>query len=348
MMARVKHLAPLYAGLIVVAAGCGSNTAGAAESDAPRAVRIVAVEDEVVSRPIEAAGTLGPRQEITLAFKVPGVIASVRVDEGQTVSAGQVLAALDLVEIDAGVTRARATADDAERDFERARRLYADSVVTLAQLEDDEARRDMARADLESARVNRRYSVLVAPAAGVILQRRAEDGETVGAGTPVVVLGSRARGSVVRAGLADRDAVRVRIGDRATVQFDALEGRTFSGVVREIAAAAEPATGTFQVEIGVDGADNLGAGLVGRVEIVPRDAATYRMLPIEALLEADGKTATVFALAPGRVSAERRTVRIAFLAGDLVAIAAGLDGVEAVVTDGAAYLRDGENVRVVQ
>ncbi len=69
-------------------------------------------------------------------------------------------------------------------------------------------------------------------------------------------------------------------------------------------------------------------------------------MPIDALLEADGDVATVFVPSADGLRAERRTVTIAFLAGDRAAIAGGLDGVRAVVTDGAAYLDDGEPIRV--
>lgn len=344
-MTRILQTAPV---VVLALAACRGGAADTREVDAPRTVRAVAVAEEVVVRPIEATGTLGPKDEITLAFKIGGVIESVRVDEGESVGAGAVLASLDLREIDAAVARARASATDAERDLERTRRLYTDSVVPLAQLEDAEARSEVAAADLEGAQVNRRYAVIQAPADGVILRRRAEAGETVSPGTPVLELGSRKRGTVVRVGLADRDVVRVRIGDRATVQFDAYPDRVFEGEVREIAAAAEAGTGTFAVEIALADATGLSSGLVGRVEIEPRGGTAYSIVPIEALLEADGNGATVFALSPDGSTVERRAVRIAFLNGDRVAVANGLDGVRRVVTDGAAYLQDGEYVRVVQ
>ena len=69
-------------------------------------------------------------------------------------------------------------------------------------------------------------------------------------------------------------------------------------------------------------------------------------MPIDAVLEADGSRATVFTLSADGTHAERRAVRIAFLAGDRVAVVSGLEGARSVVTDGAAYLDDGSAVRV--
>jgi membrane fusion protein, multidrug efflux system len=329
-------------------AGCARG--GAAAPDAREktlvAVRVGRVAFELVTRPVTATGTLGPKEEVPLSFKVGGVIAQMRVDEGQSVRAGDTLALLDLSEIDAAVVRARSAADKAERDLTRAQRLYRDSVATLEQAQNAETGRDVARAELETATFNRRYAIIVAPASGVILKRSAEPGELVQAGVPILKLGSHARGVVVRAGLADRDEVRVRLGDRAVVRFDAFPGQTFEGSVTELAGASDPMTGTYDVEVTIPAAARLASGLVGQVEIRP--AATHRvaLIPIESLLEADGSHATVVAVSADGRRAERRSVTIAFLTGDRVAVTSGLEGVTTVVTDGAAYLDDGATLRI--
>jgi len=328
--------------------GTGAEPPPAAAS-APIPVRVAAVTEEVVAPPVTATGTLGPKEEIALGFKVGGVISRIAVDAGATVAAGQLLAALDPREIDAAVTRAESAAEKAERDLARARRLYTDSVFTLSQFQDAETGAKVAQADLTTARFNRRYAAIVAPAAGVILSRKAEPGELVSPGATILVLGSRARGSVVRAGLADRDVVRITPGDSAVVRFDALPGKALAGRVTEIAAAAEPGTGAYPVEIALPaaGADRLASGMVAQVEIRPAAGRRTTLVPIEAVLEADGQTGTVYALSADRTRAERRSVVIAFLSGGRVAIAHGLEGVSLVITDGAAYLRDSAKVKVL-
>jgi RND family efflux transporter MFP subunit len=270
------------------------------------------------------------------------------VDEGDAVRAGQTLASLDLREIDAALARARSGAAKAERDLDRARRLYADSVVALAEFQDSETAHEVAQADLETAAVNRRYAVIVAPANGVVLRRAAEPGENISAGATVLVVGSRGarHGHVLEIGLADRDAVSVRKDDPAVARFDALPGREFAGRVARIGAAANPVTGTYEVEIALDDAGALAAGLVGRVAVRPARGAPAKLIPIEAVLEADGTEATVYALSADGTRAERRRVTVAFIEGDRVAVAGGLEGVSRVLTDGAAYLDNGAAVRV--
>jgi len=336
----------LHLALAIAACRGASGESAKSAAPAPTMVRVAPVSQEIVARPVSATGTLGPKEEIALSFKIGGVVNRVRVDAGATVRAGDLLAALDLSEIDATVTRAQRAAEKADRDQARAQRLYGDSVFTLAQLQDATTGADVARADLATALFNRRYAVIVAPAGGVILERRAEPGELVTAGTTVLVFGSRARGSVVRVGLADRDVVRIRRGDRAVVRFDALADREFAGRVTEIAAAAEPGTGTYGVEIALPEASGLASGLVGQVEIQPSTGRSTTLVPVEAVLEADDTEATVYALSEDGTRAERRRVTVAFIAGDRVAVDRGLEGVAAVITDGAAYLNDGSAVRV--
>jgi membrane fusion protein, multidrug efflux system len=333
---------------IALTACSGSDTQQVAKNVIvlPIAVRAVPVTDTILSRPIVATGTVAPKDEITLSFKVGGVIARVAVDPGDAVRAGQTLATLNLREVNAAFIKARSSATKADRDLARAQRLYTDSVVTLAQFQDAATAAEVAHADQDAAAFNRRYAAIVAPSSGTVLRRSAEPGETVDPGTTVLVLGSQARGNVVEVGLADRDVVSVRKGDPAVARFDALPGKEFRGRVTQIAGVADEGTGAYGVEITLGDGGHLVAGLVGQVEIRPGIGAPAMLVPIEALLEADGDEATVFALSRDSTRAERRRVTVAFIAGSNVAVTGGLQGAAAVLTDGAAYLDDGVAVKV--
>jgi multidrug efflux system membrane fusion protein len=311
-------------------------------------VKLAPVTVERTAMPVTASGTLGAKEEIALSFKTGGVVARVFVDAGQTVHAGQQLAALDLGEIEPALTRARTMAEKAARDYQRIERLYADSVVSVSQWEDAKSARDAAQAEYEAAQFNRARAVITAPADGVILRRTAESGEVVSPGTPVLTLGSRAKGQVLRVGLADRDVVRLGLGDPATVRFDALPDRVFEGRVSEIGASADASTGTYGIEIALSAAAPLASGLVGSAEIRPRAQSPVALVPVEALLEANGSDASVFTLSGDGRTAERRLVRIAFLSGERVAIRSGLEGVSTVITEGAARLSAGDRVMVTR
>ncbi|HTE45177.1 MAG TPA: efflux RND transporter periplasmic adaptor subunit [Gemmatimonadaceae bacterium] len=344
-------------GLIVsslVTVGCGHEARGAApdtKADVP--VRVASVA-EAGAASISATGTLGAKDEIPLAFKIGGVVSSVSVDEGARVRAGEPLAALDLREIDAGVAKATVGAEKTRRDAARVERLYHDSVATLVQWQDAQSARDAADADLRTARVNREFAVIAAPSDGVILRRTANAGAQVSPGTQILLFGSAARGAVLRVGLADRDAVRVRDGDAAVVTFDAYAGREFSGRVRQVGASADSRTGTYAVEVAVANGESLPSGLVGRVRIAVRPAAGGRAheadagvvaIPAEALVEGAGDRGVVFAFDAPEHRALRRQVTLVGVDGERVLVR-GLSGVTQVITAGAAWLKDSTRVEI--
>ena len=126
--------APFAMTLLVVVA-CGDASGASAHADVtppPTPVRIASVS-AIGAASVTASGTLGAKDEVPLAFKMGGVVSRIAVDAGDRVAAGQVLAELDLREIDAAVAKATAAVEKARRDAARVERLYKDSVATLAQ-----------------------------------------------------------------------------------------------------------------------------------------------------------------------------------------------------------------------
>jgi RND family efflux transporter MFP subunit len=336
----------------LVVAGCGADARGepvhASDPD-PIPIRTAAVVAKSAAVPVRATGVVGPEDEVQLSFKMSGVISAIEVDEGATVRPGETLATLDLSEIDAHVDKARSALTKAERDLARAQALYADSVATLEQLQDAATSAEIAAANLRAATFNHRYATIIAPMHGVILQRNLEAGEMVQPGQTVLVLGGTSGGYVLRVALADRAAVRIREGDPAEIHFEALPERSFRGRVSQMAAAADPRTGTYEVEVAIEGSTQLlAAGLIGRLEIHPSSVERIHLIPVEALMEADGEQGVVYTVTPDDARARRLEVSIGFLQGQQVAVQSGLDGVSAVVTDGVAYLTDGAAVRRVR
>jgi RND family efflux transporter MFP subunit len=334
--------------LALVAACSPDDRAPDAEETPAIPVRVVAPVMRTALPPIELTGTLGAKEEIPLAFKLGGVVARVNAEVGATVREGTVLAELSLTEIASQVSAAREGRDKAQRDLTRARALYADSVATLAQVEDASTQLEVAEAQLRAAEFNRQYAVIRAPAAGVIQRRQVEAGQLVAPGVPVFVLRTDRRGLVLRAAAADRDAVRLAVGDRATVRFDAWPGDSFGARVENVGVAASPQTGTYEVELSVDPASRpLTAGLIGRASVTVRSREAMAFVPATALIEVDGEWASIFVVAPDGATVRRLRVRVAFLDGGMAALAGGeRDTAMRVVTAGASRLRDGDRVTV--
>lgn len=329
----------------------------------PQAAAIKAVPVEVVSahyaeyaKAIRISGLLENKSEQSLGFKVPGLVSHVYVDEGQFVKKGQLLASLDLEEIDAEVAKAKSVLANAQRNLERFQSLQGQNALSMDQLQSAQTRMEIAQSDLTVATFNRRYAVIKAPAAGRILNRALEPNELVKAGQPVFVFASKKTGWILSTGIIDKDIVRTQLGDTAELYFDAYPNQLFPATVSEVAARADAATQTFKIELrltgiskntvsGKRGAQNLLAGFVGHGRIYPSQKESLVLLPLTALLRADGKQAEVYVL-DEYDQAHMRLVDVAFIEGSRMAVRAGIQEGERIVIQGAPYLSEGRSVAV--
>ena len=148
----------------------------------------------------------------------------------------------------------------------------------------------------------------------------------------------------------DREIVNVKLGDKGEIRMDAFPGQLMTGTVVEVASAADERTGMFPIEVRFDSPPpRLVSGLVARLRLEPESSApplTY--VPMAALVEGDGDRASVFVLdsSKAQATANKREVRVAFITADSIALESGLEAGEAVITDGALFLENGEAVEV--
>lgn len=315
----------------------------------PTPVRVQAATTGPATPTLTTSGVVATKDEMRLSFKLGGVIKAIHVEEGDTVHVGQRLAEIELTEVDSQLEEARQLADKAQRDLERGERLYRDDhVISLAQLDDLRTQAATRQAQLKSAQFNRGLSVIVAQHEGTVLRKLAEAHELVPAGQPVLVVGAHDRGYVVRAALADREVVQLKLGDPAEIRMDAYPDRVISGTLTMIANAADEKSGLFPVEVRFDSQPvALASGLVAKLNVHPASAraSSLTYVPIDAVVEGDHDRASVFVIEGDR--ARRRAVRVAFIAPQAVALAEGLAPGENVVTDGALYLEDNERIEKV-
>jgi len=339
--------ASLLLSVMVTLAAC--NKAGSTTStSSARAVEAATVRAGTVSERLRIVGVLAPKDEVRLSFKTGGVIEAITVEEGSVVRRGQVLASLRSTEVDAQVRQAREAAEKAQRDLIRGRALLADEVATREQVEDLSTLAESARAGLSAAIFNARYARIEAPGDGVVLRKLAQANELIQAGQPVLSVSSLDRGWIVRGSFADRDVVRVRRGDSAEVTLDAFPGRKFAGRVQEVGSSADPQTGTFNVEFRIDPAGAaFASGMVAKLAMnrAPVGASSLPVVPLTALIAANGDEAYVFTL-NGDI-AQRRTVRLGAMDALHATVLDGIAVGERLVTEGAAYLNDGDHIRVV-
>jgi len=338
-MRQKAHFISVFA-LAVLLAGCGGANGDAEPSQATEQPLVQVVEAASLSAPgaVQTSGLVGYKREADLSFNAPGVVATLHVDAGDVVRRGQRLATLRRTSVGSNADEAALARANAERDLARTQELFERGFVSEARLED-------ARLAVERARDS---SVLTAPADGIVLRRRVDPAQSVAAGTPIVAFGETGSGIVVRAPVASGSAARVRVGDAALVRISDLGGEARQGRVARIAGQGDSGTGAFEIEIEVANSEGLRSGMVAVVEIAAvAGPATENaiIVPALALLDARADQGTVFVIDAEGV-ARRRSVRTAGVTQNGVLIVEGLNPGERVVSAGAAYVRDGEPVRI--
>lgn len=358
MVTRVRCAVALAAALSSAALLGGCTRAEESKPEEIRPVRVMKVGESAAFQAAEFAGEVKPRHEIRLSFRVPGKIVERLVEVGSRVRAGQAIARLDAADLvlASASAKAQAAALETERklaaaDLQRYRELRARNFISQAEfdrrasaLEAAQARHEAALAAHRQASNQAAYAVLVADAAGVVTAIEAEAGQVVAAGQTVARL---ARNGEVEVAFAVPESRRelVEKAESLTVTLNALPGRTWSARLRELSPAADPVTRTYAVRATFQqpGAD-VELGMSARVALRAPGGGAQIALPLAAL-HARGDKPQVYVVDGGTVRAQE--VRTAGVSNERVAIASGLKAGDLVVTAGAALLRPGQRVRVL-
>jgi RND family efflux transporter MFP subunit len=331
---------------LLALAACGSQETAAPTADGGLAVTVAAARTPDGGSRIIASGTLERERSMTLSFRIPGVLNRLTVDSGDKVQAGHVIAEVDATQVDARMAQAQADLVKAERDLARDKPLAAQGWISAARLADRETTVAQARAASKNAGFDRRWAALRAPATGVVLQRHAQSGEVVQAGTPIVTIADERSGLVLRASLSDKERVKVQLGQAAQVRFGALGTEVISGTVTQLDAAADTRTGAFVAEIRVPNDARLRTGFIGEatLDIGNGDAASNAVrVPAEAVFEVTQGQGFVYAVSADGKRARKQQVQFLGFDGDDVLLR-GLTAGQQVVTAGGGFITDGARI----
>jgi len=343
----MKTLTKLFTPILVlgIISSCADEKAPIV-NDEKIIVKTVQVTEETVVEPVHSVGKVYSKSEAKLGFKTGGIIKDIFVDEGQVVRKGQVLAVLNLSEIDARLNQAKLGHEKAQRDYNRATNLYKDSVVTLEQLENVRTQLEYAKSSLEIANFNHKYSKIIAPENGKILKRLAEQNELINSGYPVFVFGSSDDDWVVRANIPEGEIFRLNEKDKAKVKLDAYPDRIISAEITEIGNSADPYTGTYEIELTIKDRDiKLASGLFARFDIFPSKTKIYDVIPVNALVEANEKEGFVYKV-HNTNKIVREKVYIHNIQNQSLYVQSGLIKGDLIVTEGASYINSNSKIEI--
>jgi len=356
--------------LIAALAGCRQ-----AEPPAdlpPRAIQWQRVSDSLAGDQRVISGIVTAVDDTRLAFEVNGTVQTVEVDLGDAVEQGQVLARLDpepleLTVRDAEAALAETLALQAHARSTLERYIEAGAAVAKQEVDRAQAVRDSresqheaAQARLNLARRDLRLSVLEAPFRGTISLREVDPAMRVAAGEVVFELDSKESGMRVEVQMPETLIARVRQGDAVRVGFPSigdprfdLGDESFEAVVAEVGTRAG-AGNAFPVRADLsDPPPGLRSGMTAEVTFsIPRESdelGGHRgfMIPLAAAVaEADDRF-SVFVFDPESSTVTKRPIRIGGVGGNDVAVLEGLRKDEIIATAGVSFLRDGEQVTLL-
>jgi RND family efflux transporter MFP subunit len=346
----------------IALAGCDARRAEEAAAPAPPEP-VIEVQTQRVGRGslaqrVTVPGSLLARRQSQIGAEVRGRILRIHVAVGDRVEAGQPLFEIDpepyraaLRQAEAGLDLARSERSQLESDLRRTRELHKEHVISEQQIERQESALQVARArergaqeQVALARQEVDRTAVVAPYAGSIAERLADEGTTalVTPQTIVLVLQETAE-LEARAAVPESERANVRVGDRALVHTEGLAGPIETSL-SAVSDTIDPATRTYLVKARVPNALHaLRAGVFARVEILAAPKSDVLVVPRDAIRTEEGET-RVLALRDGR--AQPVAVQLGISTEEMAEVTAGIaEGDEIVVGESARTLAPGMRVR---
>jgi membrane fusion protein, multidrug efflux system len=324
-----------------------------------RAVRTLTVSQQSAGSSIDYAGEVKARAESRLSFRVAGKMVTRPVDLGDTVKTGQVLASLDPMDLrlgqqaaSSGLEAARVNAEQANADLKRFKELREQGFISAAELDRRDSTFQAAQAQYLQARAQAsvqsnqaRYTTLVSDVKGVVTAIEADPGAVLAAGAPVLRVAPD----------GPRDVV-FSVPEQQAGQLRALEGKpgllqvrlwgaadaAVPATVREVAAAADPATRTFLVKADVGNAA-VRLGQTATVSLLVPGASGAFKLPLAAVFEQQGQS-HVWLLDTTAMAVRAQPVKVAGAEGNMILVASGITAGQTIVSAGAHTLTAGQKV----
>jgi RND family efflux transporter MFP subunit len=342
--------------LAVALVGC--NEIAAQKSEPGRPVLVATVHYEAESPERSFVGTIRPRIETDMGFRVPGKVAKRLVEVGQTVDVGQPLATLDEVDLKLQAEQAQAEFSaatgvlaQAAASETRAKDLRVKGWTTDAQMDQARAAADEARARLNRAersvdltRNSLSYATLVADTRGVVTATLIDAGQVVASGQTAVRVARFAEKEAVVA-IPETLVGRAKDG-MASVTLWSEPNKKYVAKLREIAPSADPATRTYLAKFSLpDAGEKVSLGMTATLTLA--DPATERVarVPLSALFSQGGDPSLYIVDGAGDVTLKPVAVK-SYESNDVV-ITAGVDEGAKVVVLGVQKLDPAQKVRVV-
>jgi RND family efflux transporter MFP subunit len=326
-----------------------------------RPAKVMEIAYKRRSQTLVLAGTVVPRIESTLGFRVAGKIVARGVDVATVVKPGDLIAQLDPADYRLAVDNARAALASAEADHARARadherylNLRGSAVFTAQTLEQRQslaatayARVEQARSQLASAENNLAYTELRADTDGVVTAVQAEVGQVMAQGQGVMRV-ARTDELEILVGVPEHRLKTVREARTASFELWSDQGNRYAARLRELSPSADPMTRTYPARFSVlEQPEFIGLGMTATLAFEKPEIQSVAEVPLSAIFQ-QGTRPAVWVVDRESGTVALRTVTIARWRDDSAAIASGVKEGELIATAGVHKLEPGQKVKLVQ
>lgn len=323
-----------------------------------RPARVAEIDFRPHMHSLMLAGTVVPRIETTLGFRVAGKVISREVDVGATVKAGQLIARIDPADYQLTVDNARAALASAEADYARAKadleryQALRGSAAFMTQTLDTRqsvsstsyAKVEQAKAQLATAENNLAYTELHADAAGVITAVQAEVGQVLAQGQGMVKL-ARTDELEILVGVPEHRLKVVRRASQMTFELWSDAGHIYRARLRELSPSADPMTRTYAARFSIiEPPPFIGIGMTASLTLSRPDPAPLAEVPLSAIFQ-QGTQPAVWVVDKATGAVALHPVTISRWRDETALIASGVKDGDIVATAGVHKLEPGQKVK---
>ena len=318
------------------------------EANAAVPVSVIKVAPENFQGFLEVQGRVDFDQNATVAARAAGTLTSVRVQRGDQVRRGPVLATIDASVLDANMAELRTRLDLARVVYQKQAGLWKQQIGTEVQYLQAKNNYEALQRNLGSLQQQKALYNVVAPYNGVVDNVLPKLGETVAPGTPVAQLNS-GQGGKVLADISEAYAGSIKAGDKALVTLPDLGGEELPSTVRTVSRTISPTSRTFTTELRLpaSAAARLRPNMVATVRIQNYGHQNATVLPVD-LIQHDEQNAYVLVVGRtgGKAVAQKRVIKTGQAYNGKQEVTSGLKPGDEVISAGYQNLNEGQLLAV--
>jgi len=329
--------------------GCTETESRVAESKSPRPIKLIDVGAANDESRLRFPAVIGAAKNSDLSFLVSGRVEDVLVTEAQDIQEGQVLARLETRDYENQVNSLEASFDIAEEEYQRALRLLEQDAIAKSVVEQRKAQRDVATAQLDSAKKALSDSVLTAPFTGVVAAISIRKTEAVSAGaSAITIIDVSSLEATINLPASIVAQVPSREDQGALVMLDSAPEAPIQAVFKEANLVGDATSQTYRVTFTFNSPERLLVlpGMNATVFIQRTnngDSGSAINVPLAAI-QSDASGEFVWLLNEADMTVSRRQVAIEPGIGEYTAVSSGLKAGDRIVGAGGAYITEGAKV----